>query len=60
MTRNSDEDNSSGFFIVFVSKSFCVFGCMIISSKHETGLKNYDKIKKTKYLDFNDFESECL
>ena len=25
MTRNSDEGNSSGFFIVFVSKSFCVF-----------------------------------
>ena len=25
MTRNSDEDNSSGFFIIFVSKSFCVF-----------------------------------
>lgn len=49
MTRNSDEDNSSGFF-----------DCIVISSKHETGLKNYDKIKKTKYLDFNDFESECL
>lgn len=46
MTRNSDEDNSSGFFIVFVSKSFCVFDCIVISSKHETGLKNYDKIKK--------------
>ena len=37
-----------------------IFDCIVISSKHETGLKNYDKIKKTKYLDFNDFESECL
>ena len=46
MTRNSDEGNSSGFFIVFVSKSF--FDFIIISSKHETGSENYDKILKTR------------